>query len=501
MNALASRIDEFWARHPALFVGTALFLGSSAALNFHLLSAADLPLFFALLFLFPYRRCGWALLIMAVAAAVTSLRVHIPREPFSPRTGEIVVEVSDRSLITLHGRPLWKLMLHVHRFRTADGAALVQGLGVPVYAPSPCPLLGGTLYLMPARIHVDDQLQIHVKPHYEKAIVLQKTMSCVEWRVRARNMFRKRLVTLFPDQEIRQVAGALAFGLGKDRFLQQAMHRAGVEHILAVSGFHFGIVAALTAFLCRGIGAQLRALVAMLVLTLYCFIIGPLPSVVRAWCAATVLLGGVLLNRRTSAINSLGVGLIVAVFYDPASTISIGFQLSFLATAAIVFFSRPVLSFLRRIFPQRQMADVIHWSRSDQLALLALEWLLPALSLLIAVSCVVCPYQLAFLQDFSLLGFVYNLLIPALFSAAMPAILLAVLFYPFPIIPQLFAHGATAFLRMGLTLVENAPEVPWGTVDGGLIPPTMARWFIIVLFFAGILFLSREECEDWKACL
>jgi competence protein ComEC len=504
VRAFLCRIDAFWTRHPALFVGTSFFLGCSCALNYHLFSFADLFLLPLLIFAFPHRRLLWGAALACVALCATSFRVEIPKEPASCH-GVLRAEVVDRHLVTLHGRQVWKSMLMVHSFRASDGRILLKGVTVPISLPSPCSLVGGNIYQVNARLNVDEKLMVRLRPCIGKEILpRERTVSFVEWRLCIKRALERMFVRLFPDHEIRQVAGGLTFGLYKNPLLQQAMHRAGVEHVLAVSGFHFGIVAALTVFLSQGMAPKHRALLAMICLTVYLLIIGPLPSVVRAWCAAMVVLGGECFNRRTSGANCLGVGLIAAVFYDPSSVTGIGFQLSFLATAAILFFSRPVLDCLRSLFPSRQIHDVVQFSKADQGVLLMLGWFLPALSLLIPVFVVVCPYQLAFLQDFSLLGLVYNLLIPSLFSLAMPAVLLSVLFYPLPYLPQVCAFVAEFPLRLGLLLIENAPETTWGMVAGGVIPSAVGRSVLFLVFLAG---MALQECEDaehtdaWKSCL
>ena len=504
LKSSISGIDAFWTRHPALFIGVSFFVGCSCALNVHLFSYLDLLLLPLFVVLFGVSRLGWAFLLVCVAFCTTSVRVTVPLKP-TRCTGVLSAEVGDRHLVTLHGRQLWKLMLMVHSFRTFDGNVVLKGVTVPVTLPAPCPLVGGNLYSVNARLQVDEKLMVRVRPCLGKEVHPKgSTLSLVEWRLGIKRALERMFVRLFSDLETRHVAGGLTFGLFKDPLLQQCMHRAGVEHVLAVSGFHFGIVAALTVFLAQGLAPKRRALLAMICLTLYLLIIGPLPSVVRAWCAAMVALGGICLDRRASGVNCLGVGLIAAVFYDPASVTGIGFQLSFLATGAILFFSRPVLAYLRVLFPVRQVQDVVHFSRADQVVLLLLGWFMPALSLLIPVFVVVCPYQLAFLQDFSLLGLVYNLLIPALFSLAMPVVLLAISLYPIPWVPQILALVAEIPLRLGLLLVENTPETTWSMAAGGVIPPTVGRLIIISVFLAGMALQGRaddEHADLWKACL
>lgn len=504
MGVVLRRVDSFWAYHPAMFIGTTFFLGGLWGLNRQFFSRADLALIPFFAFLFPYRRFFWAVFLVCVAGCSTSLRVKTPDHQMV-RNGEMVAEVVDRCLVTIHGQKLWKMRLLIHAFRAHDGSMVVRNVTVPLFVASPCKLFGGNLYLLKAILRVDDRMQVRLRPYLAKDIPnLGTTCSFVEWRLRVKAQLNKLFVTLFPDHEIRQVAGALTFGLSKEGALQRTMHRAGIEHVLAVSGFHFGIVAALMVFLCQWATPKLQALLAMSCLTAYFLIIGPLPSVIRAWCAAMVVFGGVLLNRRASGINCLGVGLIVITLYDPSMLTGIGFQLSFLATAAILLFSRPTLGWLRRLFPERRVIEIVHCSRADQLVLLILRIFIPIVSLLIPVTLVVCPYQMAFLQDFSVLGILYNLLIPTIFSLAMPAVLLAVFLSPIPLVSQVCAAVAAIPLRLGLLFIENATDAPWVLLEGKIIPQTVACGLLMTLFAAGILVHDQESspiADEWKACL
>ena len=406
--------------------------------------------------------------------------------------------------MTLHGRPLWRVQFAVDSFRSSDGVVQLRGGTVPLTCPSPCPLHGGALYRLRAHLSTDEQGRVRLRPFFAKnPEELSWRASLVEWRLLMRRRLESRFNALFSDPSLRFLAGALTFGLYKEPLFQKAMHRAGVEHVLAVSGFHFGIVAALTVFLAQRFAPRRRSIIAMVFLTFYLALIGPLPSVVRAWTASMVVLWGLCLKRFPSGLNCLGSGLIASVLYDPASVAGIGYHLSYLATAAILFFSRPTLLLLRKAFPARSVHEVLTLSKTDQVLLFVLELFLPALSLLIPVFAVVCPYQLAFLQDFSLLGPLYNLLIPALFSLAMPAVLLAVLI-PVPLISAPLVFAASLPLHLGRVLVERVPEASWGLMSGGAVPRGIGLFFLLAVFFVGMILkhhADEERADAWKACL
>lgn len=495
--------DGFWSRHPALFVGFGIFIGAWIAVCRGSLLPIDGLLLLPLLAAFSPRRLLFVGLLSGISSVSTQLRVRdVQQGVFS---GTLVAEVVDRRLTTFHHRPFWHMVLYVHEFSTNNHQYVVRGISVPVTVAPPCPMIGGWVYRLPATISVDEGARIRLRPTLTKCLTTNRsTPSFVEWRVGLRRNLEQVFVRLFSDEAVRHVAGALTFGLYKDPSLQQAMHRAGVEHVLAISGFHFGIVAALTVYCMGVLSTRLRAAVAMVLLTLYLLMVGPLPSVIRAWCSAMVILGGFFLHRTASGLNCLGIGLIVAVLYDPTFVVHIGFQLSFLATAAILFFSQDSSRLLQAIVPLRSMSVLEHFSFMDQILFGVLRWGVPVLSLIIPVTLVIIPYQMAFLQDFSTLGSLYNLLIPMLFSFAMPPILIAVLVCPCPMVASCFATVAEPFLRLGLVLVNNTPETSWALISGGMIHSCVGRLSIATVFLFGMYIegsRAAQKTEARKACL
>ncbi len=140
--------------------------------------------------------------------------------------------------------------------------------------------------------------------------------------------------------------------------LAMAFRRTGLMHILAVSGLHLGIFLAGIWFVLRIIG--LRAIlvypivgVAVLIVLV---VIGPRVSLTRAALMfAFIGLGSVLVDLRiimrrwVYPFQSLAAAGIVILALRPESIQDIGFQLSFGATAMILFIFSPELRIMERI--------------------------------------------------------------------------------------------------------------------------------------------------------
>lgn len=115
---------------------------------------------------------------------------------------------------------------------------------------------------------------------------------------------------------------------------------AGVAHVLALSGLHVAIlayviaVALLPLTLC-GLH-RWRWGITILLLWGYAVMTGLSPSVTRAVVMSTMVLAGYMFQRRNSSFNSLCLAAIVILIFSPRSLYSIGFQLTFMAVAAII---------------------------------------------------------------------------------------------------------------------------------------------------------------------
>jgi competence protein ComEC len=122
------------------------------------------------------------------------------------------------------------------------------------------------------------------------------------------------------------------------RDLDDAFRRAGVYHVLAVSGFNVALLASavFALLVVARAGRRLAAAAAALAVIAFAFVVGPEPSVLRATLMGVLVLGAVLLEREASVLNSLSLAAIVVLALRPQDLLDPGFQLSFAATAGIV---------------------------------------------------------------------------------------------------------------------------------------------------------------------
>ena len=111
---------------------------------------------------------------------------------------------------------------------------------------------------------------------------------------------------------------------------------AGVAHILAVSGFHVGIVLAALGFLMRILPIPQRWRRAEWLLPLaggwiYAFVCGLGAPVVRAMLMATLYIVGKCSGRPTDGLNIWAAAACITLVVDPLSFYDVGFVLSYAA--------------------------------------------------------------------------------------------------------------------------------------------------------------------------
>lgn len=134
------------------------------------------------------------------------------------------------------------------------------------------------------------------------------------------------------------------------RYIMDLFVQTGTAHILAISGFNVGIVAALIFLVLRilPIGRKAQYIITILLLIGYAFLTGLKPPVVRATIMAVVFLASFLIEREVEPLNSLALAALIILIGNPLNLFDIGFQLSFISVLAIVLYYAFVLSKILR---------------------------------------------------------------------------------------------------------------------------------------------------------
>jgi competence protein ComEC len=293
---------------------------------------------------------------------------------------------------------------------------------------------------------------------------------------------------LFPDPESSLLAGILlGVDTGLTDKLQQAFKNTGTAHIIAISGFNISIIAGVfIAFFSRFFGQRRGAIMAIVGIALYTFLVGANPAVVRAALMGGIALFAKQVGRRQFALNTLLLVAMLMCIWNPLYLWDVGFQLSFFATLGLILYAKPFSEFANKI-----ITKYIPTSTAERAAELFSEFVL----LTLAAQLTTIPIMAYHFQRISLVSFIANPFIlpaqPAVMILGGLAVLLSHVWFA---LGQLVAWIAWPFVVYTIRMVELFDNVPHGTLFLG----DFSVWFVI-LFYAALLSLTFgwSSFKEW----
>ena len=160
-------------------------------------------------------------------------------------------------------------------------------------------------------------------------------------------IIREKIILMYKERGItgERLALVAAITLGQKNMLdpeqKQNFIKAGVMHIMAVSGLHAVILSLfvfnLLFFMKRRFNI-LRILITILILWSFAFVTGLTPSVLRATLMFSFLQAGNLMKRRVNGINSVLASAFILILIKPSVIFDAGFLLSYSAVIYIISF-------------------------------------------------------------------------------------------------------------------------------------------------------------------
>ena len=120
-----------------------------------------------------------------------------------------------------------------------------------------------------------------------------------------------------------------------DRRVSKSFSTLGISHLLALSGFHLGFVAGALVGLLRL--CRVRSAAAVLAcLVLYVGVVGVILSLYRALAMVLLLVVAARVRRPLRPVTALVEAFLLMLLVFPSAIYSLGFQLSFMATFAVL---------------------------------------------------------------------------------------------------------------------------------------------------------------------
>jgi competence protein ComEC len=187
--------------------------------------------------------------------------------------------------------------------------------------------------------------QIFLQAEEGKRVFQNAGNPLISFALTLRKDLVKKFTRFLPDQEASSMASTLILGyrvdLNKD--LIEAYSKTGTMHVLSVSGMHVGIVFLVLSFLLKPMDRSknlilLRAIIIIAVIWFYSLLTGFSPSVCRSALMLSFVVLGKAMNKNQNTYNLIAISAFFLLLYDPYYLFDVGFQLSYLAVAGLVYF-------------------------------------------------------------------------------------------------------------------------------------------------------------------
>jgi len=296
-------------------------------------------------------------------------------------------------------------------------------------------------------------------------------------------IIRERIIGMFRERGIEgdRLALVAAITLGQKSLLdpdqKQYFIKAGVMHIMAVSGLHVMILSMFIynmLFFLKGRLNIIRIIVTIVTLWAYAFITGLTPSVLRAALMYSFLQAGNAMKRPVNGINSVLASAFILILARPSVIFDAGFQLSYSAVIFIILFYRQL--YLKICFRHRlpdlvwQSAAVTITAQAGTLPLTVLlfnrfpTWFILSNIIIVPISSIVV-----------ILGFLF----PAL--------------YHFVPVSRLFAHILSFMTGLTEQLTETASSLPFSSIENIGITPVESLFLAVSVFLLIKYILNRKS--------
>ncbi|MBQ4561032.1 MAG: ComEC/Rec2 family competence protein [Clostridia bacterium] len=228
----------------------------------------------------------------------------------------------------------------------------------------------------------------------------------------------------FVNDDTAAVLNALSIGDTRelDRSLERDFQRAGISHMLAISGMHLSVVMGsiglISDLLC--LSRKRTAIFTSLICLCYIFIAGTSPSIVRAGIMFIIMSLGTVFDGDSDSLTNLMLSVTLMVVFSPYSVFDTGLLFSFSATLGIIVITGYYVRKNRTVFKNKTV-----FSRF-------LEWFAVPITASISAQAFCFIPVITIFDSFSLLFVLSNIVVSPIISLILFTIPLLIVLSPIP---------------------------------------------------------------------
>ncbi len=497
-------MDSFWRKSPALLYGIFFYLGAVFALSHSYLVFIPFVACFLPLFKRAERtrshivRLGLAFGVAFGAIVFTHVHQTLPSNIHDRYFGKAVLEVIDIVPQERYHQHILGYTVQIHHMHAYDGTCIAKNISCRMHIKNAALRpKGGILYEVEGMLVAPGDTNFSFAPQKDAVWKeIKKTFSLVELRLKAKLYVKKYIRSKIEASDARSFLEGLICGEFSDPILSYHLSRFSLQHIMVVSGFHFSLIAScFAALFSLFLPFRIRTYILIVACTCYLLFLSSTPSVLRAYIATLLATLSLLVEKKTSGLNALGVALLVVLVLDPSCCHKLSFQLSFLATFAILLLYPICSAWIHKLFPTRSKEEVLRFSFFDQLFYFLLSFSKSSWALTISVALLMLPTTIFLFNSFSLIGMIYGCFFPFLTAICMTWFFIGMLI-PIPYLGDWIVQSCAFFTEYCLMYVVHAPA-SWGfPTFVGQIPAVILVAYLTFISYLAIRQRSKDALQE-----
>jgi competence protein ComEC len=306
---------------------------------------------------------------------------------------------------------------------------------------------------------------------------------------------RKAIYTVLKPEssEGRSLVAGVALGASswlKANGVQETFSRAGVSHLIAVSGAHVALVMSLaSAWVARlpGKGAY-KTLLLLVVSGAFVLTCGASMSAVRAWCMTAAAGVGRIVGRRSYALNACALCGTYFCLVNPLAALDVGLLLSAVCVMALTIFSPLARWCCRTWMSGVRLYALPHTARVKAVA--ALDTCVQTFMTALICTVAAWPLSVATFGTSSVVGPFTNVAVAPLFSALVTVSVLACCVSWVPVVGAAVCWAAAALGEVVLAVVSWFAALPMAMLEAELAFPAACALMILTATLAYRLWIK-----------
>ena len=296
-------------------------------------------------------------------------------------------------------------------------------------------------------------------------------------------IIREKIILMFRERGItgERLALVAAITLGQKSMLdpEQKLNfiKAGVMHIMAVSGLHAVILSLFVfnlLFFMKGRFNFLRILITFFILWSFAFVTGLTSSVLRATLMFSFLQAGKLMKRPVNGINSVLASAFILIIIKPSVIFDAGFLLSYSAVIYIICFYKDfynILHFKNRLTDKIWQSAVVT----------------------IVAQAGTLPLTIMLFNRFPTYFILANITIVPLSNLLIITGCLVLILFPVHFLSQFLAMLLNYLTGLTELLTSRAASLPYSTIDNIGITTIECILLTISIFLFSHLLLNKKS--------